>query len=367
MTLMPKPIESFVDFATLLREHGFSISPDQTMDFIAAVGLLGPRTIDDIKASALALFAIPPDQMDMFDALFRAYFLGQVLAPPSQGDDEEDLEVHEPGSETREIETEDDESEPGEIATGTEVLAQRRFASDDNLVSINSFARRAPKELPKRLSYRFASANKGRKLNMRQLLKSAAQTDGDVVSLPWLTRKTRQRKILLLVDVSGSMSDLSDNYMRFAHVLAKSAAQFECFTLGTRLTRITSSLSPKDRGAALNRVSQVVADFDGGTRIGDALGAFLSIPRFAGFARGSLVLVISDGLERGDPTAMIDAVKRLSRMAWQLHWLSPLASDEDFTPSTEALVGILPEVDDLAGARNIEQVTAHVLNIARAA
>lgn len=367
MTVTPKPIETFIDFASLLREHGFSVSPDQTMNFIEAIGLLGPRSMEDIKASALALFSIPPDRMEEFDALFRAYFLGQVLAPPVAGDDEEDLEVHEPGSETREIETQEDENEPGEIATGAEVLSQRRFASEDNLVSLSSFARRAPKQLPKRLSYRFSSANKGRKLHMRKLLKAAAKTDGDAISLPWLDRKTRQRKILLLIDVSGSMSDLLDNYLRFAHVLAKSAEQFECFTLGTRLTRITSSLTPKDRAAALARVSQAVADFDGGTRIGDALGAFLSIPRYAGFARGSLVLVLSDGLERGDPTAMVDAVKRLSRMAWQLHWLSPLASDEDFTPSTEALQAILPEVDDLAGAANIERVCAHVLTIARAA
>ena len=367
MTL-PSSVKIFVDFATVLRGHGFAASPDQTMGFVEAISLLGPQSMDVIRSAAIAMFAIPNERTAEFDVLYQAHFYGQTLTPTVVGNDDEDLEVHEPSSETRDVEINDDEQEdPGEIASGAEVLSQRGFVDENNLVSLAEFERKAPRALPKRLSYRFAEAKRGRKLNMRQLLKSARQTEGDVVTLPWLNRKHRQRKILLLIDVSGSMQDLSDPYLRFAHALCQAAKSFECFTIGTRLTRITHSLKPKERADALTRVSQAVADFSGGTRIGDALGAFLSVPRYRGYGRGALILVLSDGLERGDATPMIEAVKNLKQIAWRLHWLSPLASEQDFAPSTEALAAILPMLDDLSGAADIESVCTHVLNVARAA
>ncbi|MEM7291730.1 MAG: VWA domain-containing protein, partial [Pseudomonadota bacterium] len=345
----------------------FPVSPDQTMGFIEAVGLLGPVSMADIRASAIAMLAIAKDREDEFEALFRSHFYGLTIAPTVAGEDDHELQIQEPGTDTREVDVEDDDEEPGDLASGFEVLSQRGFAKSDNLVSLSEFARKAPGALPKRLSYRFANAKRGRRINMRELLKAASKTDGDAIHLPWLDRKVRQRKILLLIDVSGSMRDLSDSYLRFAHVLSQSASIFECFTIGTRLTRISTSLKPRERNTALTRVSQAVSDFDGGTRLGDALGAFLSIPRYSGYARGALVLVLSDGLERGDPTALVDAVKRLSRLSWQLHWLTPLASQEDFEPSTEALSMILPWLDDLAGGGSADEVCAHVLNMARAA
>ncbi|MEM9278354.1 MAG: VWA domain-containing protein [Pseudomonadota bacterium] len=364
---IPGAVQTFIDFASLLRSHGFAVSPDQTMGFVEAVGLLGPRSMADIRASAVAMLAVPKDREAEFDTLFQSHFYGQALAPAVVGDDEEELQVQEPGTETREISVDEEDDQPGDIASGAEVLSQRGFAQTGSLTSLERFSRHASHRLPKRLSYRFKRARHGRKLDVRELLKSARNTDGDVVTLPWLDRKMRQRKILLLIDVSGSMRDLSDGYLRFAHALSRAADTFECFTLGTRLTRITNSLKPRDRNAALLRVSQAVSDFDGGTRIGDSLSAFLGIPRYAGYARGALVLILSDGLERGDPGSMIDAIGRLGKMSWRLHWLSPLASEQDFEPETEALKAVLPHLDELGAAADLESVCSHVLNIARAA
>jgi len=365
--MLPKASQTFVEFVQKLRGVGFAISPEQTMGFIEAIGILGPQSIRDIRAAAIAMLAISKDREGAFDALFRAHFYGQTLTPTVVGEDDDELEVHEPGTETREVDIDGDEDDPGEIASGAEILSQRGFSVEENLETLNLFSRKAPNALPKRMSYRFNAASNGKRLHMRKLLKTASKTDGDVITLPWLARKARQRKILLLIDVSGSMSDLSDNYMRFAHALSQVSNSFECFTFGTRLTRITASLKPRERNVALARVSQAVADFDGGTRIGDALGAFLSVPRYAGYARGALVIIISDGLERGEPQAMIEAVEKISRMAWRLHWLSPLASAEDFKPDTEALSVVLPMLNDLSGAADLKSVCKHVLNIARAA
>ena len=123
------------------------------------------------------------------------------------------------------------------------------------------------------------------------------------------------------------------------------------FTFGTRLTRVTRPLRLKRREQALNAAAHLVSDWDGGTRIGDALQAFLAVPRFGSYARGAAVVIISDGLERGDPSALRDAVAKLSRRAWRVSWLTPLASGTGFQPQTEALIAIQRFVDDLVGRR----------------
>ena len=163
------------------------------------------------------------------------------------------------------------------------------------------------------------------------------------------------------------MADRSEDLLRLAHAVVQAADQAEVFTLGTRLTRITQALKPADRGQALARATQAIADFDGGTRIGDALVAFLAVPRYAGFARGASVVVLSDGLERGAPDVMIDAVRRLSRSAWRLDWLTPLAADPDYVPVTEGLSAILPVLDHLGDGNSSAAVTDHILTMARRA
>ena len=121
----------------------------------------------------------------------------------------------------------------------------------------------------------------------------------------------------------------------------------------------------KNREQALAAASTIVADWDGGTRIGDALQAFLAVPRFAGYARGALVLIVSDGLERGDHRAMTDAVARLSALAWRISWLTPLAADPRYRPETDALKSILPLIDELADGSSTERLCAHVLQLAK--
>ena len=139
----------------------------------------------------------------------------------------------------------------------------------------------------------------------------------------------------------------------------------ECFTLGTRLTRVTGAFRLRNPDRALERAAALAPDWDGGTRIGDALRAFLSVPRFAGLARGAAVIVLSDGLERGAPDAMVEAVQRLSRLAWRLSWLTPLAADAGFRPETAALTAVLPWLDDLGDGATPARLRAHVLGLGR--
>jgi uncharacterized protein with von Willebrand factor type A (vWA) domain len=143
----------------------------------------------------------------------------------------------------------------------------------------------------------------------------------------------------------------------------QAATQVEVFTFGTRLTRVTRALRVRRREQALSAAANAVSDWDGGTRIGDALQAFLAVPRFAGYARGAAVLVISDGLERGDVVAMRDAVARLSRRAWRLDWLTPLATGRAFTPQTAGLLAIRPLVDEMADGGSSAAIVTHILSL----
>ena len=344
----------------------FPFSPDQSIDFIEAVGLLGPRTIWDIRTAAQALFAIPKEREAEFDALFRAVFFGQTVAAEAEGDGE-DVEAFEPTGETVEIESGEETSEAGLEATATERLGQRALSTVLEDQVLTEFVRQAPERLPRRRSYRRTPARRGDTLDLRRTLRRAVRWDGELIDLVRSRRKSRQRKILLLIDVSGSMKERTDGAVRFAHALAQAAVRLEVFTLGTRLTRITTAVRLRDRSLALERVEQAVADIDGGTRIGDALQAFLAVPRYAGFARGAAVVVLSDGLERGDPDEMVDAVRRLSRMAWRLDWLTPLAVDPEFAPQTAAMSAVLPWLDDLGDGGSLDRLCHHVLNLARAA
>lgn len=363
---LPQAARPFVEFPAILRAHGFAAAPDQTIGFIEAVGLLGPRDMLDIRRAAVAMLAVPKDREAEFDALFRAYFLGESLAAPIEdGDDEDGVEAYEPTGAVSEVEEALEPDETGTEATAAEVLSRRIFSPESEADALSLLARRAEHDLPRRTSYRRSFNTSGDRIDMRRAMKQAMRNDGEVFDLPETRRKTRQRRLLVLIDVSGSMREQSESALRFAHALTRAADRVETFTLGTRLTRVTPALKIRNRDLALDKVGSIVADFDGGTRIGDALSAFLAVPRFASYARGAAVLVISDGLERGTPEAMVAAVDKLSRSAWRLDWLTPLAGDATYEPRTEALQACLPYLDSLGAGDRIETLCNHVLNLAR--
>ena len=363
----PRALHPFLRLPQALRGAGFAVSPDQTVGFVAAVGLLGPRDMTDIWRAGRALFSVPPERLAEYDAIFRAIFLDQVIVAPADGNDGDEVDAYEPTGETERAEAEEDDSEVGAEATVAERLGRRDLSGAGAQAALDRLARRGPAALPRRLSYRRRAVRRGDRIDMRRTLREAARRDVDVTRLWETRRKTRQRRVLLLIDISGSMKELSEALLRLAHAVMQAADRAEVFTLGTRLTRVTTALRPADRGRALARAGAAIADFDGGTRIGDALAAFLSVPRYAGFARGAAVVVLSDGLERGAPGALVDAATRLSRLAWRFDWLTPLAADPGYVPATEGLAAILPAIDRLGDGSETGAVVDHILNMARAA
>lgn len=363
---LPRPAAPFVDFSTLLRVHGFPVAPEQTTAFLAAIGLLGPKSMGDIMRAAHATLAPPHQRAAEFDALFRAHFLGEGgLVETPEGEADDDVRVQEDDGRVDAFEMADVVNEAGEAAASAEALSARRLRAGDASLALRRLIREAPARLPRRRGHRYRAAKRGAAIDRQRTLREAVRRDGDVLALSRLRRKTRQRRVLLLIDVSGSMKAETDARLRFAHALARAADRIEVFTFGTRLTRISRAIRIKNQEQALAAASAVVPDWDGGTRIGDALQAFLAVPRFASYASGAVVLILSDGLERGDHAAMTDAVARLARRAWWIGWLTPLAADPGFAPETEALKSVLPWIDELADGSSSERLCRYVLDLAQ--
>lgn len=364
MTL-PDAAKPFVAFPSVLRAHGFAVAPDQTVGFLQAISLLGPRDMTDIRRAAVAMLAVPREREGEFDALFRAFFLGQSLPAALPDREDEEVEAHEPEGGVSEVEEGEDISDTGAEATAAERLSARAPGPGTDMEALDGFRRAVPRRLPRRRSYRLAPSRRRGVLDLRRTLREAARRDGEATVLKTRRRRERQRRVVLLIDISGSMKDRTDDRLRFAHALVRAGERVEVFTLGTRLTRISAELRVRDPDRAMERVGRLVADFDGGTRIGEALQAFLAVPRYAGFARGAVVLVLSDGLERGGPEAMVEATRRLSRLAWRLDWLSPLAGDPAYRPQTSALSAVLPWLDALGDGASLAAVCRHVLTLGR--
>jgi uncharacterized protein with von Willebrand factor type A (vWA) domain len=360
---LPRAARAFVSFVTLLRANGFAIAPEQTTAFLEAIALLGPRGTEDIRQAGLATLAPPPERRATYDLLFRIHFLGGEEIRGDEGEDEEVVRLQEEGRGDEAPPLADEANVSGEMAVRAEALAERRFGSSGPSDALRRLAREAPGRLPRRRGHRRMRARRGPWADLRRTLRESARNDGEVMRLGRLKRRARLRKMLLLIDVSGSMKARSEDNLRLAHTLVQAAPNVEVFTFGTRLTRVTRALRLKHREQALAAAAHLVSDWDGGTRIGDALQAFLAVPRFGGYARGAVVVILSDGLERGDLSALRDAVAKLSRRAWRLSWLTPLAVGAGFVPQTEALIAIRRFVDDMVDGGSSAAVVAHVLSL----
>ncbi|MER8547546.1 VWA domain-containing protein [Mesorhizobium sp. M0684] len=361
---LPRATTPFLGFARLLRRYGFAVAPEQVSGFMQAVTLLGPRSMNDIREAALATLAPPPDRRDEFEAHFRSHFYGDAAALVEGEADEETRIKDDGGTREEEIEVLRQE-EGGELSSASEQLSVREFQRDSD--GLAAFRRKLATALPARRSFRTVRTNARGKLDLRRSLREIVSADGDIPSPLLRRRQTVPRKLLMLIDVSGSMKLYTSDYLKLAHAAVQGADRAEVFTFGTRLTRITSALRIRDRNQALARAAAQVDDWDGGTRMGPTLLAFLSVPRFSAFARGAAIIILSDALERGDHAELETAMRRLSARAFRLSLATPLAGDPRFRPATAALRAILPVLDDLVDGSSIAGLTEFILSLARPA
>lgn len=358
---LPAEASHLVSFARLLRNRGFAVAPEQVVTFLDAVRMLGPRSMDDIREAALATLAPGPDRRWEFDVLFRAWFWGEALTA-SAGDGDEETRVKDDRGQREKVPLPGERVSGGELTSAAERLAGRQFQT--GAAELSSFAQALPRALPARRSFRMVGSKRGRP-DLRRSLRAIVASDGDIPRALLRQRSEVQRRILLLIDISGSMKLHTEAHLQLAHAVVRTAERAEVFTLGTRLTRITAALRIAGRDRALAQVAETVEDWDGGTRIGPTLLALLTVPRFAAFARGASIIVLSDGLERGGHAEMELAFRRLKARAHRLSLLTPLAADPRFRPRTAALGAILPHLDDLADGSGIRPVADFILSLAQ--
>src|SRR5216683_1568561 len=224
---LPRAARAFVSFVALLRANGFAIAPEQTTAFLEAIALLGPRGPEDIRQAGLATLAPPPERRAAYDLLFRIHFLGGEEIRGDEGEDEEVVQLQEEGRGDEEPQLSDEANVSGEMAVRAEALAERRFGPGGPSDALRRLAREAPSRLPRRRGHRRMRARRGPWADLRRTLRESARNDGEVMRLGRLKRRARPRKMLLLIDVSGSMKARSEDNLRLAHTLLQATPNVE--------------------------------------------------------------------------------------------------------------------------------------------
>jgi uncharacterized protein with von Willebrand factor type A (vWA) domain len=232
------------------------------------------------------------------------------------------------------------------VASDVELLRRKSFArcSPEELRRLGELIARLPLVVPERRSRRRVPSRAGVP-DLRRTLRRSFRSGGEPVERAWRARQRKRRRLVLLLDVSGSMADYSRPLLVFAHAALRAGRGWEAFCFGTRLTRVTRALARSDPDEALARASEEVFDWHGGTRIGESVKSFLDEHGHAGLARGAVVVICSDGLEVGDPELLGEQMARLGRLAHRVVWLNPLKADPAYEPLARGMQAALPHVD----------------------
>ncbi|WP_017591168.1 vWA domain-containing protein [Nocardiopsis potens] len=344
-------------FARALRAAGVPADTARTAAFAEALTAVDPVRARDVYWAGRLTLCSGPDDLAPYDACFAAYFGGARPAGgrrrPPPGPPRTPPWAPEGGEEA--AAGPDGPLHPV-AADRTEVLrradiGQLSAAERAEVARLVSLIRTGR---PRRRTRRRAPAARGA-LDPRRTLAAAARTDGEPIRLRYRDRAERPRRVVLLVDVSGSMSPYAESLLRFAHALVRGhPAGTEVFSIGTRLTRITRELRTADPGRALRAAGAAVPDWRGGTRLGTELKRFLDVHGGRGMARGAVAVIASDGWERGDAALLGAATARLSRLAHRVVWVNPHKAQPGYRPLAAGMAAALPHVDDFVSGHSLE-------------
>ena len=355
-------VANVLRFARLLRRAGLETDSGQAATFLRTMALLGFDRRDDLRSAGRSIFVRRREDRRVYDAAFDLFWRRRGPASELSGS----------LPRIRQDSRREYPSEPGETAADTaggEVVPTilPQATSRTEILRNMDFALLSPAEsrdaqamiealrpkLPMRRSRRPRVTRSGHRPATRAMLRWALATGGEALRWRWLGRRARPRPVVLVCDISGSMERYSRFMLRFAHALQRSGAPLEVFVFGTRLTRITRQLRVRSPDAALRRVADTVVDWSGGTRIGESLRELNRRWVRRTIRSGAVVLLVSDGWERGDPQLLAREMATLRRSCHRLLWIDPLAARPGFVPSTVGLTAALPYVDELIPAASV--------------
>jgi len=350
------PVEEILGaFAVAVRAAGVPVTMDRTTTFLRGCAAVG---VDDQAAvywTGRATLCGTREDLDRYDHVFTAWFSGTGLAPPTSRESRRRAAQADLGDGDGEGGESGKETVIRASASRTEVLRHRDIAAMSPaeraaLARLFNLLRPTP---PLRTSRRRRSTRRG-EIDARRTLRGQLRRGGEPAELTFRRRTTRPRRVVVLIDVSGSMGPYADSLLRWAHVVTKgSPARTEVFTIGTRLTRVTGAMRLRDGEAALEAAGQAVPDWSGGTRLGEATRVFIDRHGQRGMARGAVVVIVSDGWERGDSAQLGDQMQRLQRLAHRVIWVNPHQGKPGYAPVQGGIVAALPFVDFFLAGHSI--------------
>ncbi|MBC9731601.1 vWA domain-containing protein [Nocardioides marmotae] len=355
-----------VGFGAALRGAGLAVGTSELLTFTAAVAELDPNDAGDLYWAGRTTLVGHRDEI----AVYHRVFLDHWLAPAAAGADAngesaaaEDGRVTFnlpdfdalPATETLEGAV-DGSGAAGTLGSDAEGLHAKPFTActPAELDDLRRVMRSLRLRRPQRSSRRLRAARRGRLHDLRRTVRETLRTQGEPRRQLWAAPRLRRRPLVLILDVSGSMVASSRALLQFAHSTSQVDRRTEVFCFGTTLTRVTVDLRQRRIDDALTRAAAAVVDFEGGTRIGASLDAFVHDHGRRGVARGGTVVICSDGLDQGRPTELAAALRRLSRQCRRLVWLNPLPS---YAPSPGLLLA-RPLVDAMLPARDLDDLVA---------
>jgi uncharacterized protein len=351
-----------VGFAHELRADGMTVGTGDVLTYCSAMAPLDPTDLLDLYWAGRTTLVSRADDIPAYDRAFRRYFLEEgapaasLLTLRASAAAEAQAAFVMPGPDP---DAEQQEEEPpvlGLMASDVDALKHRSFAActPAELAALRRIMARLRLTPPRRRTRRTRPAASGRTPDLRKTIRDSMRMHGEPGELFFRQRKTRLRPLILILDVSGSMADYSRHLLQFAHTAKHAAAKVEVFCFGTRLTRITRMLEHRRPDSALESASRAVVDWDGGTRIGQSLDTFVRRWGRSGLCRGGVVVICSDGLDRGDPAQLAAAMDRLSRLCYRLVWLNPHKGDDlHFRPSTVGMMVAAPHIDLLLSGHDL--------------
>jgi uncharacterized protein len=382
------PAIAAVTLGRSLRAAGLPVTPDRSATFAASARLLDARNRERLYWAARLGFVTSREQVAAFDAVFDS-LVGGVSDPAGSGRGDPTASPpvrarprppREPASAARGGRTAASAAAPGDargafesraLPVGTRASDAERLADirldeldEHELTLVADLVRRLAVATPARRARRARACRRGDHLDVRATLRRSRRTAGDPVERLHRRRRVRPRPLVALLDVSGSMAPYSRAYLLLLEGAAR-GARAEAFVFATRLTHVTRALREGLPHAAIARAGEAAPDWAGGTRIGEALRAFTDRFGRRGMARDAVVVVLSDGWERGDPALVRREMERLSRLAYRMVWVNPRVAAQGFAPVTGGMGAALPYVDELISGHSLAALDEVVEAIGR--
>ncbi|HET9900170.1 MAG TPA: VWA domain-containing protein [Actinomycetes bacterium] len=362
MTANGAAIRVLVGFGTALREAGVQVSTGQLTAYSRAIVQLDPADSDDLYWAGRTCLISRHDDIRTYDVVFRRYFSGtrDELRLITSGALPRSAVIEVPRAQLRTSMAQRHNRTPtGNRASDAELLRHKHFrdCTPDELAVLQALMARLRLTPPTRRRRRTRRSARGDELDLRRMVRRTLHGSVASPKPPWRQPRTRLRRLVLILDVSGSMADYSRALLQFAYsAAAASVPRTEVFCFGTRLTRITRELRHRNPDAALAQAADAVMDWDGGTRIGESLRTFTRVWGRRGLARGAVVVICSDGLECGDPEILERAMARLARLAYRIVWVNPLKGDPRYQPIARGMQAALPYVDVFVSGHDLSSL-----------